>query len=113
MHELSITQKIFDIVVEQAEKEDAIAVKKINLVIGEMTGIVSDSVEFYFGFLSKGTIAEDAELVVRTIPTRAKCRNCGKTFQLGQFEWVCPGCGANNMEIIEGKELFIESIEVD
>ena len=98
---------------EQAEKEKAVSVRRINLVFGEMTGIVSDSVEFYFGFLSKGTIAEGAQLAVRIIPTRAKCRNCGKTFQLGQFEWVCPDCGINSMDIVEGKELFIESIEVD
>ena len=57
---------MFDLVMEQARKAEAKRVAKINLVIGEMTGVVGDSVQFYFDFLSKGTIAEgsDADIVI-------------------------------------------------
>ena len=113
MHELAITQSMLDLVLEQAEKAGAREVGRINLVIGEMTGVVGDCVQFYFDFLSKGSIAEGAALSFKVIPTMARCRGCDKTFELKEFDWACPYCQGNNMEIIGGKELFVESIEVE
>ena len=113
MHELSITQSMLDLVLKQAEEAGVEKIERINLVIGEMTGVVARSVQFYFGFLSKGTPAEGAELNFKEIPTTAKCRNCGREFELGEFDWTCPHCQGNNIEITGGKELFVESIEVD
>jgi hydrogenase nickel incorporation protein HypA/HybF len=113
MHELAITQSMLDLVLEQAKKAEAKSVGKINLVIGEMTGVVGQCVQFYFDFISKGTAAEGAALSFKVIPTTAKCRDCGKPFELKEFDWTCPYCQSNNMEIVAGKELFVESIEVE
>ncbi len=113
MHELSITQSMLDLVLEQAEKADASRVEKVNLVIGEMTGVVDDCVQFYFSLLGKGTIAEEAVLSCKMVPATARCRNCGKTFQPKEFDWTCPHCGKSGMEIVAGQELFVESIEVE
>lgn len=113
MHELSITQSMLDLVLEQAQNAGAKEVGKINLVLGEMTGVVDRSVRFYFDFLSKGTAAEGAKLSFKLIPTTARCRNCGQDFELGEFDWTCPRCQGNNIEIVGGKELFVESIEVE
>ena len=113
MHELAITQSMLDLVLEQAEKVGAKEVGKINLVIGEMTGVVEECVEFYFDFLNKGTIAEGAALSFTKVPTMARCHGCNNPFELKEFDWTCPYCQGNNMEIIAGKELFVESIEVE
>lgn len=113
MHELAITQSLFDIVLEQADKAGADKVEKINLVIGEMTGVVSDCVQFYFEFISKGTPAEGAALSFTMVPPKARCRGCDKLFELKEFDWTCPYCGDNRLEIVAGKELFVESIEVE
>jgi len=113
MHELAITQSMLNLVLEQAEKAGAKEVGKINLVIGEMTGVVSECVQFYFDFLSRGTVAEGAALAIKAVPTQAKCQGCGKLFALKEFDWTCPSCRGNNIEIVNGKELFVESIEVE
>jgi hydrogenase nickel incorporation protein HypA/HybF len=113
MHELSITKSMLDLVLSQAEEAGAGKVGKINLVLGEMTGVVGRCVQFYFGFLSKDTPAEGAELNFKVIPTTARCRHCRQEFELGEFDWTCPHCQSNNMEITGGKELYVESIEVD
>jgi len=113
MHELAITQNMFDLVLEQAEKAEAKKVGKINLVIGEMTGVVGDCVQFYFDFISKGTLAEGATLSFAMVPPKARCRDCDKTFELKEFDWTCPYCGGNSLQIVAGKELFVESIEVE
>ncbi len=113
MHELAITQRMLDLVLEQAKKVGAEKVEKINLLIGEMSGVVDESVQFYFDFLSKGTIAERARLSFKMVPTMARCRGCGQSFELKEFDWACPYCQGNSMEIIAGQELFVESIEVE
>ncbi|HEX9897450.1 MAG TPA: hydrogenase maturation nickel metallochaperone HypA [Dehalococcoidales bacterium] len=113
MHELAITQSMFDIVLKQAEQVKAKKVTKINLVIGEMTGVVSDCIQFYMDFLSKGTVAEGVVVSVNSVPPTAKCLSCGKTFKVKELEWKCPHCDGINLEVTGGKELFVESIEVD
>jgi len=113
MHELAITENMLEIALEQAEKSDAREIKKISVVIGEMTGIVEQCVQFYFGFLGKDTIAEKAVLSFKRVPTMARCRKCGKEFQVEEFAWACPKCGHNELEVTAGKELFVESIEVE
>lgn len=112
MHELAITQGMFDIVIQYATRDQAKKVTKINLVIGEMTGVVSDSVQFYLDFLSKGTVAEGAVVSFVNIPAKAKCLACANTFEVNEFQWQCPQCDGISLEIVAGKELFVESIEV-
>jgi len=104
---------MFDIVMEQARRSGAKKIVAINLVIGAMTGVVGDSVRFYMDFIGKDTIAEKAELNIKTIPAKVRCRNCENEFDLEEFNWSCPQCGDTDLEITHGKELFVESIEVD
>jgi len=113
MHELTITQNMLDIVLEQAGKAEAKKVGRINLTIGEMSGFVVESVRFYFDFLAKGTLAEEATLSFNRVPGRARCQDCGRDFELKELDWTCPNCGNNNIEITGGRELFVESIEVE
>ena len=113
MHELAITQSMFDLVLQQAEKAGAKKVGKINLVIGEMTGVVGECVQFYFNLFSQETLAEGATLSFTMVPPKVQCRECSKTFELKEFDWACPYCQGNSLEIIAGKELFVESIEVE
>ena len=113
MHELSITQSMLDLVLEEAKKVKAERVEKINLVIGEMSGFVDECVEFYFEFLSKDTIASEAILSFKKVPIQARCCNCGGLFIPKEFDWSCPKCRDSKTEIVAGNELYIESIEME
>jgi hydrogenase nickel incorporation protein HypA/HybF len=113
MHEFSITQSILSIVLEKAEEAQASKVSKINLVIGELAGIVGDCVEFYFGFLSKDTAADGAVLSFHRPQTQLSCRNCGAVFSPANGNCLCPACREPSVAIISGRELYVESIEVE
>jgi len=113
MHELAITQSMVDLVLEEAGKADASKIEKINLVIGEMSGYVEESVQFYFDFFTKGTIAEGAFLFFTMVPCQARCRDCSETFEPKELDWTCPHCQGSRLEIIAGNELRVESIEVE
>jgi len=113
LHELSITQSILSIVLDKAGEAEARRVSRINIVTGELSGIVDDCVEFYFDFLSKDTIAAGASLSFRHPPTRLRCRRCSRVFEPEDLNWICPDCGEQAVEIISGRECYLESIEVE
>ncbi len=113
MHELSVTQHVLNIVMEHAQRAGAQRVIAINLIVGELTGFVDDSIQFYFDMLSPDTIAAGATLNIRRVPARLRCRACGEEFELKDSNWLCPRCSTVGGEILAGREFFIESIEVE
>ncbi len=113
MHELAITQNILDIVLSEAKAAQASRITKISLVIGELSGIVSDSVQFYFDFLNKGNAAEGATLDFRLVSIELRCRNCLTEFTPKDSAWVCPNCQGTGFDVIGGRECYVESIEVE
>lgn len=112
MHELSITEEILRIVSKHAENAQATKVTEIQLVIGELTSFIDDSIVFYFDILSPGTVAEGAALHFRRIKTRFRCRQCGEEFTPENRNWVCPSCQALGGDVVAGKEFYVESITV-
>lgn len=112
MHELPVTEDILRIVTEHAQKANAAHVTRINLVIGELTSFIDDSIQFYFEMLSPGTPAEGATLHFQRIKTRFRCRRCAQEFTPEGRNWTCPACGALGGDVIAGKEFYVESIEV-
>jgi hydrogenase nickel incorporation protein HypA/HybF len=113
LHELSITESILSIALEKAEEAKARRVSKVNLVVGELAGVVDECVEFYFGFLSKDTIAAEAKLSFSHPPTQLRCQNCKTIFSPDKDNWACPNCHKREVEIVSGRDLYIESIEVE
>ena len=113
MHEMAVTQSILDIVLKEAEKAGAGKVISVKLVIGELAGLVDDSIQFYFDFLTKDTAAEGACLNFQRIPAKMRCRACAEEFHSAPDEWVCPKCDQWQAEVVSGKEFYIDSIEVD
>jgi hydrogenase nickel incorporation protein HypA/HybF len=116
VHELSIMQNILDIALEYAGKNNAGKITKINLEVGELSGIIPEWIQKYFNFVSEGTIAEKAELIIEKIPAKIKCKSCKKEFSYTSRDcnFWCPDCGAGSeIEILAGREYFMKSIEVD
>jgi hydrogenase nickel incorporation protein HypA/HybF len=113
MHEMAITRSMVGLVLAEAEKAGGGKVKSINVVLGEMSGVVDRCVQFYFDYMSKGTAAEGAELVFKNVPNQARCRKCGSVFSPRDIFWSCDKCQSLEVDIIGGDELRVESIEVE
>ncbi len=113
MHELAVTQNLLATVLQEAEVVKAEKISVIYLVVGELSGVVGDCIQFYFDVLKKGTIAETATIEFKTVPAQLKCRDCGSKFKPENESWTCPECGKQNVDIAGGRDCFIESMEVE
>lgn len=113
MHELAITESLFKIILEQAGKAGAVKITRVNLKIGRLTGYVPEAVEMNFNLLASGTIAEGAGLQIEWVPVKVHCRECRKESEQQDLGSGCAHCGSLNVQIAGGREMYIESMEVD
>jgi hydrogenase nickel incorporation protein HypA/HybF len=111
MHEIRIAEDLSAIVLEAAGNENLSKVTRVNLNFGQMVQIVPDIFEFAFREAVRDSIAEDAEVDIEIIPVKMKCTSCGSDFQVIGNLFACNICSSTELEIINGKELFIKSIE--
>ena len=113
MHEFAVTENIVKIVLDKAEEAQSKKITQIDLVVGDLAGAVPDCIQFYFDSLSKDTIAEEAVLHFKSVPAQLGCRDCSTVFNPEDTLWACPACKSRSVEIVKGKELYIESMEVE
>ena len=88
-------------------------VKKINLEIGQLTGVDESALRFGFEAITKGTIAEHAVLGLIEIEGQALCDTCQKTVKLKHYYDACQTCGHFSLTITQGEELRVKSMEVE
>jgi len=113
MHELAVTQSILKIALQHAEKADAKRVTDLNIVMGELSKMVDDSIQFYWDIIAKDTIAEKATLHFRRVPAEFQCLSCSEKYNPGDEEFICPKCGGARVKIVAGEEFLLESIDVE
>lgn len=113
MHELPVTQSILKIALDHAEKANAQRITALNIVMGELSSMVDDSIQFYWEIVAKDTIAEKATLNFRRVPAELQCMTCFHKYRPTDKELVCPQCGGVGAKIIAGEEFALESIDVE
>ena len=113
MHEQSIVASLLSMAVEDAKKDNARRIISIKLVVGELTGVEKDAVSFYFGFMARNTIASGASLEFNHTKAQLRCRDCDILFPRDKLEFNCPECNGKAIEIVGGRELYIESMEIN
>ncbi|MGA2051545.1 MAG: hydrogenase maturation nickel metallochaperone HypA, partial [Terracidiphilus sp.] len=70
--------------------------------------------EFCWGIATEGTPLEGSRLVVTTVPVVLHCALCDADVELdGVQSFRCPRCGEPSSDLRQGRELEIESFEID
>jgi hydrogenase nickel incorporation protein HypA/HybF len=118
MHEMSIAQSILEVVQQYTKGNDQTKdgnpsrVKSVRLKIGEMAGVVPESLRFCFEVASEGTAAQGAELLIDEVPIRCRCADCNAEFSVERFVFTCPTCGTPDVEVISGNELHVVELDL-
>ena len=109
MHELSITCSIVEVAAEAAKGHK---VHRVTVEIGELAGVMTESIAFWFPEVAKGTEVEAASLEIYEIAALARCEACGAEFPTPSMLTACP-CGSYRFKRLKGEELNVKSIELE
>ncbi|MBM3285679.1 MAG: hydrogenase maturation nickel metallochaperone HypA [Candidatus Aminicenantes bacterium] len=113
MHELSIVASLFEILEEKAQEQGARKIVLVKLRVGKLAGVVPEFLRTAFDIYKDGTIAREAVLEIEEVPFRVRCRACRTVAERDDFVFICPACGSNDLETLEGTELLLEKLEME
>ena len=113
MHELAVSQDIISQVEKIAAQHNAIAVHKIILEIGPLSGVEAALLEAAFPIACAGSVAEKAILEINEIPVKVKCNSCQKNSAASTNDLTCRHCGNWQTQVISGDEMLLKRIELD
>src|SRR5512135_3912644 len=113
MHELAVTENLLNIAVRHATRANAVRVTSLHLVIGQLSSIVDDSVQFYWDMISAGTLCEGARLHFERRPAMLQCLDCAQAYPLQGELTDCPNCHSARIKVVSGEEFYLDSIEVE
>lgn len=113
MHEYPITEQIIKIAEKHCIKAGGNRVTKVELVIGDYSGYVGESVQMYFDIIAEGTICDGATVEIEHIEPKLRCAECGELFKKRPLTFDCPSCGGQGEPTEIGKEFYIKSIEIE
>jgi len=112
MHELSVCQSIIDQVNHIAADHHASCIEKIYLQIGPLSGVEPELLRSAFSIAKIETVASHAQLVIKTMPVRVRCKTCLATSEVAMNRLVCQSCGDWRTQLLSGDELILERIEL-
>ena len=112
MHELSLCQNIIDQLQDLAQQHGAVAVARVEVQVGVLSGVEAQLLEQAFPFAAADTIAADARLVTEVVQPRVACAACGQESAASASDLRCPACGSEQTRLVRGRELILARVEL-
>ena len=114
MHELSIVSSIVDSVTETMTAYPRARVKQVRLRVGALASVIEDSLQFCYEIATEGTALEGSALIVNILPVKMNCEKCAEVVEIASLQsFRCSRCDAPLTDMRQGRELEIDSIEID
>jgi hydrogenase nickel incorporation protein HypA/HybF len=113
MDEHEIANHVLEVVDEAAYRRSARRILGLHVEIGGRRVFDPDRLQSVFSDAARGTVAEGAQLVIKVLPVRHHCQNCGHDFFASGVERPCPDCSCPHTEMIGGEELRLLDMQLD
>ncbi len=112
MHEMSLCERVMQVVEEHAQRQGFSSVKTVWLEIGELAGVEIASMRLCFEVITRGTLADSARLEIVELPGEAWCESCARSVRVQRRFDACPDCGGYPLQVTGGDEMRIKELEV-
>jgi hydrogenase nickel incorporation protein HypA/HybF len=112
MHEMSLAEGVLQIIEDTARKDHFGKVTTVWLEIGQLSGVEPEAMRFCFDAVTRGSVAEGAQLEIIATPGQGWCMACAKTVARMKVFGECPDCGGFQIQVTGGTELRIKELEV-
>ncbi|ESA37682.1 hydrogenase-3 nickel incorporation protein [Leptolyngbya sp. Heron Island J] len=112
MHEIGLMQAALAVALDHAHAQGARQIHRLQLHVGELSGVDPEALAFAFTVVSSGTLAEKAELETISVPVRCYCSSCQHLFQPSGWVYECPHCHQLSADIRQGRALELASLEI-
>lgn len=110
MHEIAIAKAIVEGACAEAHRLGSTGVRRVRCRVGVLRQIDSDLLRDAFELARGESACGRASLEVEAAPMTARCPSCGTGFEIASWDWSCPRCGAEGLDLRGGDELEIVSI---
>ena len=111
MHEIAIVSSLFEIIDRQVAEHRIESISRVHLKVGELASVEPMTLTACFEVLAEGSVAQGAELVIESLPVMARCAPCDALFRVVKYQFQCPTCRGDAVDLVSGKELYIDSLE--
>jgi hydrogenase nickel incorporation protein HypA/HybF len=112
MHELSLLENVREILEEHAISQNFTKVTQVTLEIGKLSFVESEALRFGFDVVMKGSLAENARLIMTELDGLGLCQQCGQQLVKESLYEPCAACGSPDVKIVQGREMKIKDLVV-
>ncbi len=112
MHEMSLAEGVLQLIEDAAQKQTFAKVTRVWLEIGQLAGVEVEAMRFCFDAVTRGSLAEGAQLEIIATPGAGWCLRCSTSVGLSELYGACPRCGEPQVRVTGGTEMRVKELEV-
>jgi hydrogenase nickel incorporation protein HypA/HybF len=112
MHEFALASRIVDRASRALHSRPGARVAAIRLRLGQLSGVEVEALRFGLELLLPHGPLAGARVEIESVPPRLRCSGCGQESEVRGPPFRCPACGSEQVELVSGRELEIESLEL-
>ena len=121
MHEVSVVANIVEAILHELENYNVERVEDVNIVIGDLTSLGFEQLEFAFEIVTKDTLLEGCKLNLIREKVEIRCKSCGYEGPADNVDsdfsnhsipiLACPKCNGP-VEITAGESCCVKDLNI-
>jgi len=113
MHEIALAEGVLHLIEDAARRQAFSKVSTVWLEIGQLAGVEVEAMRFCFDAVTRGSVAEGAQLGIVATPGTGWCLQCAAAVTLSEAPVACPRCGGYQLQVTGGTEMRVKELEVE
>ena len=118
---MSVVSSMVDAILRELENYDVEKVEAVNVLIGDLTSLGAEQLEFAYEIVTRGTVLEGSKFNIEREEVRVRCKTCGYEGPADSLESdyldhsipviACPKCGGG-VDITAGQACRVRDLDI-